>query len=235
MNDSTAIPLEHETAPLETQLGDFLSHSTMDDEKSPHESLMTEEERAEMNALQSDMISARDLEDQTEKFTDGQIIHEYVDYGLGYRYRRINKGKIVKEDGTQEEKAKIEVDVKIFAKDLPLEDMYMWALRVNFWIGVAMWLVSCLLLLFISFETLSYRYYEVSLWCELVFKNLTTNSVMIGAIFFQRKIYREALVKKEYTEGRIQLSGFVFMPILMVVFSFVLTMCSYYKSSRYYS
>jgi len=227
MNNNSVLPHEQETAPSETHLGDFLSHSGIHDEKSLHESLITQEERAAIEDLQSDIPSGGDLEDQANKFTDGQIIHEYIDYGLGYRYRRINKGKIVDNDGTEQEKEKIEVDVKIFAQDLPLEEMYMWALRVNFWIGVFVLLVPNLFLIYVS-GSFSFEIGELSVWCQNMFQTLVRSFVMIGAILFQRKIYREALARKEYKEGKMQLSSFVFLPVLMVAIGFMLTMKSYY-------
>jgi len=208
MNKYAVLPeQEQENFALEGPSEDPLSHNGNPDDHQPLQPLQNQQENL---TIEKDQVAldVRSPENESRELAEGQIIHEYRDFGFGYRYRRIKKGRFAGDD-------RIEVDANLFAKDLPLEEMSIWALKVNANIGLIGWLLVAICGLW-SFLFLD--------WSAALINNILTNSIFTGLTVKQRRVYREALINNDFKTGVAELSFLGFLPLMMVLFGFMLTL-----------
>jgi len=164
---------------------------------------------------------------QESDFDDREIVHEYRDFFFGYSYRRIRKEKVAA-DGTKEDEDEVEVEQILFAQDLPLEEMYIWALKFNFWVGLVTWPMYALYFLYktIRLGFISEGESSSEDWFGLIVYHLFLNMIFLGVTLWQRRLYRNALIKKDFKEGKKQLRGLAFIPIVMIFFGLMFTLIS---------
>jgi len=224
INKYTVLPPEHEQdqgiPTLDHQSENSVSHYKNNDEQNPLQSqqgrLVVQGERVAINIAEPAVTTA--------DFDDRELVHEYSDYYLGYRYRRIRKEK-VGEDGTKDED-EIEVDQTIFASELGLEDTILWVMRGNLRRMFIGWLILSLFMLSVSIYVLITAYSGDNLMLVII-NNIILNVVFFGATLWQRRLYRIALREKDFKEGKKQLKGFANLPALFLWTGFVCSLSAY--------
>jgi len=226
INKYTVLPADQDQEPTEptslnNQSENSISHHGNHNEHNP---LQTQQGNLIVQGEQI-AITIAQPNTQASDYDDREIVHEYRDFYFGYCYKRIRKEKVA-EDGTKEDEDEVEVDQVIFSQDLGLEDTMLWVMRGNFRVMMILWPIFAIATLCTSIYALISAYSPDLLYI-FVFYNIMVNLMMLGGAYWQRRLYRNALNKREFKEGKRQLRGLILLPIFSVVMGFFYSLLGY--------